>query len=198
MNRAAALFLLLVSSCAGPAPSPEVDRFLDAGLPAAQRLEALLALREADPGTRHAVYPRVREALGAQLGRLDGLSMSLTTTDERMAAASALWLAEEKDGLARLKMELHLDRESVKRQRLPDGVLAALALGLGNYPGGESARETLWDAFRDPSETPVVRSAAMKALQSHHPGDLEEKILELPTPSGDDWLRELQGRLKKP
>jgi hypothetical protein len=171
-----------------------VSRFLEVERPGQDRLEALLALRTLEPPARHEAYPRVREALLVEVRRLDGLSLS--QTEERSAAAALEWLAEEHDGQARLKMEFYLDRSSVRHKRLPERILVTAALGLGDYPTSESARETLWAALRDPGESPAVRSACLKSLQSHHPRDLEERILKLPLPPDDPWLRDLQGRLK--
>jgi hypothetical protein len=200
MNRAAALAAFLALSACGrqdpppPATANPERRFVDPLRPQGERAEALLELRAQPPATRREVYPRVVEALRTEAARLDGIFFS--PEEEKSALAALDWLAEEQDPLARLKIELHLDRESVKRKRLSDAALSAVALGLAHYPKSDSARETLWAALKDPKEVPVVRSACLKALQSHHPKDLEDRVAAAETAPGDDWLRDLQKRLR--
>lgn len=194
MRTLLAASLWTLASCASPFPSGQLELFLDSNQPAPDRLVALLALRALEPSDRHRAYSQVHAMLFTEVGHLDGLSVS--DIEEHSAVAALEWLAEEKDDTARHRMELYLDRDTVRLKRLPNRVLAAVALGLGKYPDRESARETLWARLRDPDEAPVIRSACMKALQSHHPRDLEERILGLPAPAADAWLRDLQGRLK--
>ena len=203
MNRAAALLLFsALAACGGgaepvrgtapvpPAP-PDVEAavatFNDPQKPHSERVEALRALRR-----RHdrGAFERVKDRVWIEASLADGLSFS--KLEESSFVEAIGWLADLKDPRARLKLELHLDRETVRRKRLPDPVLAEVALDLANYPESESARETLWAAFKDPKETPLVRSSAMKALQAHHPGDLEERIHKIEAAPSDRWLRDLQ------
>ena len=171
--------------------------FVDPQKPYRERLQALAALRtlrSQDPEEYARVFPRVRAKLWEEVAHASGLSMSRET--ERGCSDAIGWLSDEKDPEARFKMEFHLDRETVKRKRLPDPVLRAAALGLANYPTSDSARETLWAALKDPKEVGDVRSCCLKALRAFHPTDLESRVLQLPCPSDDDWLRDLQRRLR--
>jgi hypothetical protein len=207
MNRAAALlFCAGLAACGGgaepaaktpaipPAPTDveaAVATFNDPQKPHAERVGALHTLRR--QGGRGA-FERVKDRVWIEASLADGLSFS--KLEEASFVEAIGWLADLKDPRARLKLELHLDRETVKRKRLPDAVLAEAALDLANYPESESARETLWATFKDPGEKPLVRSSAMKALQAHHPKDLEERILKVDAAPGDAWLRDLQKKLK--
>lgn len=190
--RAAAGLLLLAAGCASPG-APLADRFLDPGCPYGARVEALEALLKRLPAERAELFPRTADALRTESARADGLFLS--DLEERAVAASFSWLAEAQDPGVAVRLELHLDRETARRKRLPDRVLAAAALGLGRFPGRESAREVLWAAFLDPAERPAVRAAAMKALQSHHPRDLEDRVRAAPS-AADPWLRDLQRTLR--
>jgi len=207
MNRRALLLALGLASCGGggepaatrtaPAAAPPADAekavatFNDPQRPHAERVEALRALRRLRD---RALYERVKDRVWTEASLADGLSFS--KLEEASFVEAIGWLADLRDPRARLKLELHLDRETVKRKRLPDGTLAELALDLANYPDSESARDTLWAAFKDPAEKSLVRSSAMKALQAHHPKDLEERILKVDAAPGDAWLRDLQKKLK--
>jgi hypothetical protein len=41
-----------------------------------------------------------------------------------------------------------------------------------------------------------VRACCLKALRPFHPKDLESLVGQLPAAPGDDWLRDLQRRLR--
>jgi hypothetical protein len=171
--------------------------FVDAQKPYGERLTALAALRTLrtqDPEEYARIFPRVRPRLWSEVSNGAGLSMS--ADNERGFIDAVGWLADLKDPEARFKLEFHLDRETVKRKRLPDPALSAVALGLASYPDSASARETLWAALQDAKEVPVVRACCLKALRAFHPGDLEDRVVRLPCPAGDDWLRDLQRRLR--
>lgn len=184
---------LLTAGCAAPG-SPHADRFLDPDCPYGARVESLEALLAGPPAPREEAYPRAAPALRAESARADGLY--LTDFEERAVAAAFAWLAEARDPSVAPRLELHLDRETARRKRLPDRVLAAAALGLGRYPERESAREILWAALLDAREHPPVRAAAMKALQAHHPRDLEALLRARPIPPEDLWLRDLLRTLR--
>ena len=204
MRRRALLLALLAASCdrpvppaASPPPPPvpsDADRFSDTARPYAERVEALRALRAKDPAVRRDAYARLRERLWEEAGHADRLSMN--DLEEQAFVESLSWHAEERDETARVKIELYLDREFVKRKPFRESTRGALALALANYPASESARETLWAGLRDRSEAASARSACLKALQAFHPKDLEERVVALPAAPGDDWLRELQGKLR--
>ena len=211
MSRAAAVLLLTaLAACGGsPAPAPRAEPAPPAGVeeaaalfndpqrPHAQRVAALEALRARqanDPSGYRRAYELVKDRLWIEASLADGLVLS--GLEERAFIEAAGWLADMKDVRARFKLELHLDRESVRRKRLPDGALAAVALGLGNYPDSESARETLWAALKDPKEVPLVRASCLAALRSHHPMDLEERVMKIAAAPDDGWLRDLQKKLK--
>ena len=171
--------------------------FADARKPYAERLAALAALRHLrsqDAGEYARVFPRVKPKLWEEVSHADGLV--LAGENEKGYIEALGWLADQKDPAARLKMELHLDRETVKRKRLSDAALSAAALGLANYAGNESARDTLWAALKDPAESIVVRSCCLSALKPFHPKDLEALIVQVSAAPGDDWLRNLQRRLR--
>ena len=194
MNRAALLLCAALAACGGgaePHAEASIATFNDPQQPPADRVEALRALRRLrDRG----VYERVKDRVWVEASLADGLSFS--KLEEASFVEAIGWLAELRDPRARLRLELHLDRETVKQKRLPEGALAEIALDLANYPESATARDTLWAAFGDPGEKPLVRSSAMKALQSHHPKDLEERILKVEAAPGDAWLRDLQTKLK--
>jgi hypothetical protein len=171
--------------------------FTDAQKPYSERLGALAALRtlrSQDPEEYARVYPGLRPKLWEEVAHAAGLSM--TRDNERGFADAIGWLSDLKDPEARFKMEFHLDRETVRRKRLPDAALRAAALGLASYPESESARETLWAALKDPREADVVRSCCLKSLRAFHPKDLESLVVALPCPADDAWLRDLQRRLR--
>lgn len=171
--------------------------FVDPLKPYPARLAALAALRTLrtqDPEEYARVFPKVRPKLWAEVAHGAGLSMS--PENEKGFIDAVGWLSDLKDPEARFKLEFHLDRETVKRKRLPDPALCAAALGLASYPASESARDTLWAALQDPKEIPVVRACCLKALRAFHPADLEGRVVKLPCPAGDDWLRDLQRRLR--
>ena len=171
--------------------------FMDPQKPYPERLTALAALRtlrSQDSSEYARVFPRVRPKLWEEAAHAAGMSMSRDT--ERGFVDAIGWLSDLKDPEARFKMEFHLDRETVRRKRLADPVLCAAALGLASYPESESARETLWAALRDPKESGVVRSCCLKALRPFHPKDLESLVAKLPCGADDDWLRDLQRRLR--
>jgi hypothetical protein len=202
MNRAGVLAALALLSCDPPPPPPPAppparpgaaDVFSDPARPYAERVEALRALREArDPGA----YARLRDALWKEAAHAD--SLSATDLEERAFAEALAWHAQEKDETARVKIELYLDREFVRRKRFRDSTLGLLALALANFPRSASAGETLWAALRDRAESPAVRSACLKALEAFHPKDLAERLLERPAEPGDDWMKDLQERMRGP
>lgn len=171
--------------------------FADPQKPYGARLAALAALRTLrtqDPEEYARVFPKVRPKLWAEVSHGAGLSMS--TDNEKGFVDAVGWLSDLKDPEARFKLEFHLDRETVKRKRLPDPALCAAALGLASYPASDSARDTLWAALQDPKEAAVVRACCLKALRAFHPKDLEDRVGKLPCSAGDDWLRDLQRRLR--
>jgi hypothetical protein len=171
--------------------------FADPQKPYAERLAALAALRtlrDQDPGEYARVFPRVKPKLWEEVSHSVGLEMS--AQNEKAFISAVGWLADLKDPQARLTLELHLDRETVRRKRLPDAALAAAALGLACYPESESARETLWAGLKDPKEVVSVRACCLKSLKAFHPKDLEALVVQLTPAPGDDWLRELQRRLR--
>lgn len=171
--------------------------FADAKKPYPERLEALAALRglrAQDAGEYARLFPRVKPKLWEEVSHADGLALS---GDHEKGYVDAIgWLADQKDPAARLRMELHLDRETVKRKRLSDAALGATALALANYAGNDSARDTLWAALKDSKESASVRACCLKALKPFHPKDLETRIVQLSVEPGDDWLRDLQRRLR--
>lgn len=171
--------------------------FVDPQKPYPERLAALVALRtlrSQDPGEYARVFPRIRVKLWEEVSHGAGLSMS--RDNERGFVEAVGWLSDLKDPEVRFKMEFHLDRDTVRRKRLPDPALCAAALGLASFPESDSARETLWSALKDPKETGVVRSCCLKALRPFHPKDLEARVVQLPCSPDDDWLRDLQRRLR--
>ena len=125
-----------------------------------------------------------------------GDSLFLSRDEEQAFAEAAAVLAESGDVGHRIRLELHLDRDTVKRKRLPDRCLVAVALALGRYPGSASARDTLWAALGDAKERDAVRAACFKALVSFHPLDLEAKVASLSWAPDDAWLADLQRRLR--
>jgi hypothetical protein len=133
------------------------------------------------------------DATRAEAAALDGLAP--TAAEEEAAVAALERLAAAKDDLARFKIELHLARDPGRPPRLRETSRIALALALSHYPG-TPAGDSLWTALGDAGESPGVRGAALKALRTHHPADLEERILRLEPAPGDEWLRELKARLK--
>ncbi len=171
--------------------------FIDRQKPYDERLAAMSALRTLrtqDPGEYARVFPAVRPKLWEEVSHSVG--MDLSPQHEKAFIEAIGWLSDQKDPQARLNLELHLDRETVKRKRLPELAMCAAALGLGAYPESESARETLWAALKDPKEAPSVRACCLKALKVFHPNDLEARILKIPATPGDEWLRDLQARLR--
>ena len=171
--------------------------FSSAQKPYPERLAALAALRTLrtqDGGEYARIFPRVRPKLWQEVSHSAGLSM--TPENEKAFVEAIGWLADQKDAQARLMMELHLDRETVKRKRLPDAALCAAALGLASYPDDETARETLWAGLKDPKESIPVRACCLKALKAFHPKDLEAQVVKLTAGPGDDWLLDLQRRLR--
>lgn len=171
--------------------------FMNAQKPYAERIAALVALRalrSQDAGEYARIYGRVRPKLWEEVSHSVGLDLS--AQNEKAFVEAIGWLSDQKDPQARLTMELHLDRETVKRKRLPDPALSAVALGLASYPDSESAREVLWAALKDPREVVPVRACCLKALKAFHPKDLEAKIVQLTPMAGDDWLINLQKRLR--
>jgi hypothetical protein len=157
-------------------------------------LAALRALRSQDPEEYARVFPRVRGKLWEEIAY--GAGMSMSRDNERGFIDAIGWLSDMNDPEARFKMEFHLDRETVRRKRLSDPVLCAAALALAAYPGSDSARDTLWAALKDPKESGVVRSCCLKALRPFHPADLESRVVQLPCSADDEWLRDLQRRLR--
>src|SRR6185295_2686146 len=171
--------------------------FANAQKPYPERLAALVALRglrSQDAGEYARVFARVRTKLWEEVSHGVGLG---TSPDLEKAFVEAIgWMADQRDPQARLMMELHLDRQTVKRKRLPDASLCAVALGLASYPEDESARETLWAGLKYPKETIPVRACCLKALKAFHPKDLEARVVQLPAAPDDDWLLDLQRRLR--
>lgn len=171
--------------------------FVDVRKPYTERLSALAALhalRLQDAGEYARLFPRVKPRLWEEVSHADGLDLS---GDHEQGFIEAIgWLADQRDQAARLKMELHLDRETVRRKRLSDAALGAAALGLANYAGNESARDTLWAALKDSKESVSVRACCLKALKPFHPKDLEAMVVQVEAAPGDAWLRELQRKLR--
>lgn len=193
MSRGAILLLALSACSPEPPPrDPELEAFLDAARPPAERVRALRALRARDPEARRRAYPAARPALERELGR--GAALSMSEPEAAAFVEAAAWLGEMKEGGARVQMELYLDREFVRQKRLPDPALRAAALALGHYPESESAREVLWAGLRDAKEKPDLRAACLKSLQSS--ADFERRILEIKAEAGDEWLPDLQKRLR--
>jgi hypothetical protein len=171
--------------------------FLNPEKPYGERIAALAALRSLrtqDPGEYDRIFPRVKPRLWEEVSHSVG--MDLPPQKEKGFIEAIGWLSDQKDPQARLNLELHLDRGTVKRKRLPELAMCASALGLGAYPDSESARETLWAALRDPKEVASVRACCLKALKVFHPKDLEARIVALPAAPGDEWLVDLQRRLR--
>jgi hypothetical protein len=171
--------------------------FVNPQKPYAERLAALAALRalrDQDPGEYARIFPRVKPKLWEEVSHSVGLEMS--AQNEKAFIEAVGWLADLKDPQVRLTLELHLDRETVKRKRLPEAALSAAALGLASYPESESARDTLWAGLKDPKEVVSVRACCLKSLKSFHPKDLESLVVQLTPAPGDDWLRDLQRRLR--
>lgn len=171
--------------------------FVDAQKPYGQRLAALAALRtlrSQDTGEYARIFPRVRPKLWEEVSHSVGLEMS--PENEKAFIEAIGWLADQKDAQARLTLELHLDRATVKRKRLPDAALCAVALGLASYPESEGACDTLWSALKDSREVVSVRACCLKSLKAFHPKDLEARVVQLAPSPGDDWLLDLQRRLK--
>ena len=171
--------------------------FVNAQKPYAQRLAALAALRTLrtqDPGEYARLFPVVRTKLWEEVSHSVGLAM--TPENEKAFVDAIGWLTDQKDAAARLHVELHLDRETRKRKPLPEPALCAAALSLSSYPESESARETLWAALQDPKEIASVRACCLKSLKSFHPKDLESRVVQLTAQPGDDWLLNLQRRLR--
>jgi hypothetical protein len=159
---------------------------------ALSRLRSLVAK---DPAAYRRLYAALEGLLRAEVSRVDGLSLS--ALEEEACLLATAWLADFQNPGLRVKMELYLDRDTVKRKRLPEEVLRAFALGLGKYPASAESRDVLWSAFQDPRELPSVRAASMKALEAFFPKDLEDRILKLAPEAGDRWLRDLQKTLLK-
>jgi hypothetical protein len=171
--------------------------FVNPQKPYSERLTALVALRTLraqDPEEYARVFPRVRPKLWEEVSH--GAGMSMSRENERGFVEAVGWLSDQKDPEARFKLEFHLDRDTVKRKRLPNPALCAAALGLASYPGSDSARDTLWAALKDPKESGVVRSCCLKALRPFHPADLESLVIQLPCSPEDEWLHDLQRRLR--
>jgi hypothetical protein len=171
--------------------------FTSAQKPYPERLAALAALRRLrtqDAEEYARVFPQVRTKLWEEVSHSSGLVMS--PENEKAFVEAIGWLADQKDPQARLTMELHLDRETVKRKRLPDAALCAAALGLASYPESDSARETLWAGLKDPKEVIPVRACCLKSLRVFHPKDLEARVVQLPATPGDEWPLDLQRRLR--
>ena len=171
--------------------------FMNAQKPYAERLSALAALRtlrSQDPGEYARLFPKVKPKLWEEVSHSVGLAM--TPENEKAFIEAIGWLSDQKDPQARLNLELHLDRETVKRKRLPEPALCAAALSLASYPESESARETLWSALKDPKEIASVRACCLKSLKTFHPKDLEARVVQVTAAPGDDWLSDLQRRLR--
>jgi hypothetical protein len=171
--------------------------FVSAQKPYGERLVALSALRTLrtqDPGEYSRLFPQVRTKLWEEVSHSVGMAM--TPENEKAFVEAVGWLADQKDPQARLHLELHLDRETRKRKPLPEPALCAAALSLGAYPESESARDTLWAGLKDPKEASAVRACCLKALKPFHPKDLESRVVQLPAEPGDDWLLNLQRRLR--
>jgi hypothetical protein len=171
--------------------------FVNPQKPYAERLAALAALRTLrtqDPGEYARIFPQVRPKLWEEVSHSVGMVM--TPENEKAFIDAVGWLADLKDPQARLHLELHLDRETRKRKPLPERALCAAALSLASYPDSESARETLWAGLRDPKEIVSVRACCLKALKAFHPKDLEARVVQVAAQPGDDWLSDLQRRLR--
>jgi len=171
--------------------------FVNAQKPYGERLAALAALRTLrtqDSGEYARLFPVVRPKLWEEVSHSVGLAM--TPENEKAFVDAIGWLADQKDPAARLHIELHLDRETRKRKPLPEPALCAAALSLGSYPESESARETLWETLKDPKEIVSVRACCLKALKAFHPKDLESRVVQVAAQPGDDWLINLQRRLR--
>jgi len=111
-----------------PSVDAQAALFNDPQRPHAERIEALQALRrrrESDPAEGRRAYELVKDRLWIEASLADGLSLS--ALEEKAFVEAVGWLAEMKDVRARFKLELHLDRESVRRKRLPDPALSAAA-----------------------------------------------------------------------
>jgi hypothetical protein len=188
-----------------PGPPPQelgqeaaAAAFQDLGRPYPERVAALVRLRTLaakDPKTDRRFYDALGGLLRAEVSRVDGLSLSEPEQEACLLAAS--WMADFQDPGVRVKMEFYLDRDTLKRKRLPEEVLRGFALALGKYPASPESRDVLWSAFQDPRELPSVRAASMKALEAFFPRDLEERILRLAPEPQDRWLRDLQKLLLK-
>jgi hypothetical protein len=192
MSRFAALALLFLGACGSAGTAAETDALAatygNVQKPYPERVRALVALRSAPDAARQ--FPGLKARLWDEVAAASSLSMS---PDQEQAFVCAIgWLAEERDPAARLRMELFLDRATVKRQRLPEPALRATASGLGQYPESESARETLWAALRDPKEVETVRFACMKSLRPMYPKNFTEELSKVPAAEGDTWLRRFQ------
>jgi len=182
------------------APSQEeaLAAFQDPGRPDPDRVSALVRLRTLalkNPETYRRLYASLGGLLGAEVSRVDGLSLSALEQEACLEAAA--WMADFQDPGVRVKIEFYLDRETVKRKRLPEELLRGFALLLGKYPANADSRDVLWSAFQDPRELPPIRAASMKALEAFFPKDLEDRILRLAPEAGDRWLRDLQKTLLK-
>jgi hypothetical protein len=125
-----------------------------------------------------------------------GDALFLAPGDDRAFAEAAVALADLDEPGLRPRLEFHLDRDVVKRKRLPERCLVAVATALGRYPSSAGARAALWAALADPAELPAVRAASFKSLRASHPDDLEERVAALPCPPGDAWLADFQRRLR--
>jgi hypothetical protein len=134
---------------------------------------------------------RFREAFA----RGDGLSMR--PEEERAFEEAAEALAVRREPGHAWRLELHLDRETVRRKRLPEPCLVAVAGALGRYPERPSSGEILWGALLDPAERAAVRAACFKALRAFHPEDLEARVAAAPRRPEDAWLGEFQAVLRR-
>jgi hypothetical protein len=171
--------------------------FVNAQKPYPDRLAALAALRKLrtqDPGEYARLFPQVRPKLWEEVSHSVGMVM--TPENEKAFIDAIGWLADQRDPQARLHLELHLDRETRKRKPLPEPALCAAALSLASYPESDSARETLWAGLKDPKEFVSVRACCLKSLKTFHPKDLEARVVQVPAQQGDDWLSDLQRRLR--
>ena len=171
--------------------------FISAQKPYGERLVALSALRTLrtqDPGEYARLFPVVRTKLWEEVSHSVGMAM--TPENEKAFVEAVGWLADQKDPQARLHLELHLDRETRKRKPLPEPALCAAALALGSYPESESACDTLWAGLKDSKEAAAVRACCLKALKAFHPKDLESRVVQISAEPGDEWLLNLQRRLR--